>query len=178
MILIYKSTSCSVQKDMGLLVGIFKLNPLQPFCSHFCVRNLLSLAIVAVIGFLPVFLWYSCNGFFFITVQHLFEISNGDSNINLYFSCEKLLFSSLVGFSFIGFSLSVVSIPIIIASLRLLPPAFDFIRLFSKFASFSDSMMLFIVPPLIAFRCSSKIKPVLEGASENLLYFPVPVIFS
>lgn len=48
------SCSSSVQNDIGLLIGDFISNPLQPFLSHCCVLNRLSVAIWAVIGFLPV----------------------------------------------------------------------------------------------------------------------------
>ena len=51
-----RSTSCSVQKDIGLLVGVDISNPLHPYLIHCCSLSLLSAAICAVICFLPVFL--------------------------------------------------------------------------------------------------------------------------
>ena len=45
-------TSCSVQKDMGLLMGLLLSKALQPFFNQSFVLNSLSQAIIAKIGFL------------------------------------------------------------------------------------------------------------------------------
>lgn len=100
----YRRTSCSVQNDIGFDLGLFILKPLQPFASHCWVRNRLSLAICAVIGFLPVFCSYICTGDFFITLQQKCDIRKSTSSNGAYFEQLNLLRSLSGIFSCILFS--------------------------------------------------------------------------
>ena len=83
--LMYCNTSCSVQKDIGLLIGDFISKPLQPFCNHLTSLCLLSSAICAVIGFFPVCFPNALTGFFFIMSQHILDKRKSTFSSGSYF---------------------------------------------------------------------------------------------
>lgn len=84
-ILIYCKMSCSVRNDIGRDLGRFDSKALHPVLSHPSRLCWLSSVIVAIIGFLPVWVSYLCAGNFFITSQQYEDISKGASTRYLYF---------------------------------------------------------------------------------------------
>src|SRR5690554_3353566 len=103
----YSQISCSSQKDSGRQTGLFRLNPLHPFCKYFCCLILESCAIVPIIGCKDVSFSYFFAGLFFIISQHLESILNGALIKNFHFSLilplpflspYSLLFFNLIEF--------------------------------------------------------------------------------